>query len=86
MASGAFCKTRCTTGGGADADRPKVQPLGFAWTNGDSTRHAYIGSLRIGPLEAATLNPKLCLFGRHTKTPSRPSTVFGPTLRVCGYL
>jgi hypothetical protein len=26
--------------------------------------------IRIGPLEAATLNPKLCLFGRRTNAPS----------------
>jgi hypothetical protein len=41
-------------------------------------------ALRIGPLEAATLNPKICPFGRHTNTPSRPSTPFQFFLRHFG--
>src|SRR6266852_2121662 len=41
------------------------------------------GALRIGPLEAATLNPKLCLLGRRTKytlpTSPRPFIQFFAT-------
>ena len=40
--------------GGIDAGQGKYPP-------------AESGALGIGPLEAATLNPKLCLLGRRTK-------------------